>query len=110
MKERIEGESPLMHPEIKDAVKNAFRCLSERLKGENRIFVDKDGNKRYLILKNPAGNLSVHSYETGDDYVLICDKCAEDFNMDQLWSDFDTEKLKEEELKTVDLELYRYKI
>ena len=50
------------------------------------------------------------TYETGDDYVLICDKCAEDFNMDQLWSDFDTEKLKEEELKTVDLELYRYKI
>ena len=50
------------------------------------------------------------TYENGDDYILLCDNCAEDFNMDQIWTDFDTDKLKEKALKTVDLEQYRYKL
>ncbi len=49
------------------------------------------------------------TYEDGDDYVLICDNCAENFNMDQIWTDFDTGKLKEKDLKSMDLEKYKYK-
>lgn len=70
MKKRIEGESPFMHSELKEAVQNAFRRLSEKVKEGDRIFVDESGEKRFLVLKNPAGNLSMHSYETGDNYLL----------------------------------------
>ena len=50
------------------------------------------------------------TYLDGDDYILLCDQCAEDYNMDQIWADFDIGKLKEADLKTVDLNQYKYKL
>lgn len=46
--------------------------------------------------------------DSGDDYILICDECAENYNMDKMWNDFDTGKLTEEQLKSVDLEKYKF--
>ncbi|MBD3353588.1 MAG: hypothetical protein GF364_19045 [Candidatus Lokiarchaeota archaeon] len=45
--------------------------------------------------------------EDGDDYVKICDECAENYNMDKLWNDYDVGKLTDEDLAKVDLEKYR---
>jgi hypothetical protein len=47
------------------------------------------------------------THENGDDYVLLCDDCAENYNMDKLWADWEEDKITEEELKTVDLNKYK---
>ena len=47
--------------------------------------------------------------DEGDDYVLLCDDCQEDYNMDKLWSDFDRGLITEENLKSVDLTKYKLK-
>ena len=44
----------------------------------------------------------------GDDYLLLCDECAEDFDTDLIWSDYDKGKISEEELGKLDLEEYRF--
>ncbi len=48
------------------------------------------------------------TYVDGDDYILICDKCAENYNLDQIYADFDLGELSKEDLKTVDLSKYKY--
>ncbi|MBI2552811.1 hypothetical protein HYW17_05960 [Candidatus Uhrbacteria bacterium] len=70
MERHNEGESSPVRPEMSETVKNAFRRLSEVVKSGDRVFVDENGDKRYLVLRNPAGNISVHNYETGHDYLL----------------------------------------
>jgi hypothetical protein len=68
---KSEGErESRINPELMDAVQDAFTDLSEMLKGGDKIFVDENGNERYLVLTNPAGNLSIHNYQTGVDYLL----------------------------------------
>ena len=42
----------------------------------------------------------------GDDHILVCDHCAESYDLDRFWKDFDDDKITEEELKTIDLSPY----
>ena len=44
--------------------------------------------------------------DEGDDMILICDKCAEKYDVDKIWNDFDNEKILEENLKLFDLAPY----
>lgn len=70
MERHNEGEPSSVHPEMREAVQNAFGRLSKVVKSGNRVFVDENGDKCYLVLRNPAGNISVHDYGTGHDYLL----------------------------------------
>ncbi|MHA1338533.1 MAG: hypothetical protein ACTSRZ_02905 [Promethearchaeota archaeon] len=45
--------------------------------------------------------------EDGDDYLLLCDECAENYDVDKIWDDFDAGKIEEEELSKIDLEKYK---
>jgi len=47
--------------------------------------------------------------DEGDDMILLCDKCAERYDIDKLWNDFDHELILEENLKTFDLNKYLLK-
>ncbi|MHA1727728.1 MAG: hypothetical protein ACTSWY_03235 [Promethearchaeota archaeon] len=49
------------------------------------------------------------SLDDGDDFVLICDDCSEKYNMDQIWNDYDSGKIPEEEIETFDLKKYLLK-
>lgn len=64
------SKDPRLTPELEEAVRNAFRILSEKLKGGDRIFVDENGDRCYIVLTNPAGNLSIDNVKTHDSYLL----------------------------------------
>lgn len=85
---------------------------------KKKVPIDEDGEEEYEDEDFEDEDDEVYqcrvcgrefTYRDGDDYILICDDCAENYNMDQIWSDFDSDKLKEEDLKTVDLKKYKYK-
>jgi hypothetical protein len=78
--------------------------MDEDFEDEDEDFEDTDDE---IFTCRVCGN--EFTYQDGDDYLLLCDSCAENYNMDQIWTDFDTGKLKEEDLKTVDLDQYKYK-
>ncbi|MCP4760322.1 MAG: hypothetical protein GY870_00985 [archaeon] len=43
----------------------------------------------------------------GDDFILICDNCASNFNMAKIWNDYVLGIILEEELDNFDLDKYR---
>ena len=45
----------------------------------------------------------------GDDLIQLCDECAENYNVDKIWSEFDKEIIEEDELKNLDLKKYLLK-
>ena len=45
-------------------------------------------------------------FTSGDDFVMICDQCAENYNLDQIWTDFDTGKILEDEIQDLELKDY----
>jgi hypothetical protein len=45
--------------------------------------------------------------DEGDDLITICDNCADNFDIDKIWADFDNEKILEENLKSFNLDPYR---
>jgi CRISPR/Cas system-associated protein Cas10 (large subunit of type III CRISPR-Cas system) len=47
--------------------------------------------------------------DEGDDMIIICDSCAEGYDIDKIWDDFDREKILEEKLQTFDLTPYELK-
>jgi len=47
--------------------------------------------------------------EEGDDYLLLCDNCASNYDIDKIWDDFDAGKIEEEELSKIDLNQYKLK-
>jgi len=79
--EEWEEEEEDFDEEFKDENDEIFKC---RVCGKNFTYID------------------------GDDYILVCDDCAENYNMDQIWGDYDTGKIREEDLTKFDLKKYRY--
>ena len=45
----------------------------------------------------------------GDDLIQLCDECAENYNVDKIWSEFDKGIIEEDELKNLDLKKYLLK-
>ena len=45
--------------------------------------------------------------DEGDDYLLICDDCGESYDIDKIWADFDSGKITEEELPTINMDKYK---
>lgn len=45
----------------------------------------------------------------GDDLIQLCDECAENYNIDKIWSEYDKGIIKEDELKNLDLKKYLLK-
>ena len=43
----------------------------------------------------------------GDDLILVCDKCGEQYNLDKFWGDYDKGKIEDDQLTTFDLEPYK---
>ena len=48
-----------------------------------------------------------YDFALGDVFILICDYCAQDYDIVQIWEDFERKNLSEEELRDIDLEEYR---
>lgn len=48
-------------------------------------------------------------YGEGDDMLLLCDNCIDNYNIDKIWDEFDDGKIDEEELATIDLSKYALK-
>ncbi len=42
----------------------------------------------------------------GDDLIMLCDDCSENYDIDKIWEDFDDEKILEENLTKFDLSQY----
>ena len=45
----------------------------------------------------------------GDDLIQLCDECAENYNVDKIWIEFDKGTIEEDELKNLDLKKYLLK-
>ena len=45
----------------------------------------------------------------GDDLIQLCDECAENYNVDKIWSEFDQGTIEEDDLKNLDLKKYLLK-
>ena len=47
------------------------------------------------------------THEDGDDNLLICDSCAEKYNLEKIWDDYEADRLSEDDLRTCDLTPYK---
>ena len=47
------------------------------------------------------------THEELDDNLMICDICAEKYNVEKIWNDFESDKIPEDELTTFDLSKYK---
>jgi rubredoxin len=45
----------------------------------------------------------------GDDLILLCDGCAENYNVDKIWSEYDKDIITDDDLKNLDLKKYLLK-
>ncbi len=87
----FESEKP--KEEINESVKVAFGKLKERMNGRDLMFKNESGDERYFTVLNSAGGISIHSYDTGYDYLLWEDgKITKDDNKE----DNDPEKVVDE--------------
>lgn len=66
--EKGKFEQPI--EETERIVRAVFKKLNRRMNGRDLMFKNKSGDKRYYAILNPAGNIAVHSYDNGYDYLL----------------------------------------
>ena len=70
MANKFEKNNPTESRKGNEAIKTVFERLSRKIAGKDILFKDEQDKERFLVMLNPAGNLSIHDYETGNDCLV----------------------------------------